>query len=119
MQDVTLLRYATQFEAFKSYCLNKRLGLHSISAVDNHMASYFADLFDNNEGYNAASYTLFGYLMLEADEDVADRFLLPRARAALKGWSSRFPQSSRAGADPALWFLIAAHFLQCCSRDAL
>lgn len=73
------------------------------------MASYFADLLENNEGYNTASYTLFGYLMLEADEDIPDKDLLPRSRAALKGWAARYPQCSRTGADPQLWFLVAKH----------
>ena len=73
------------------------------------MASYFAELLENHEGYNTASYTLFGYLMLEADEDVPDKDLLPQSRAALKGWASRYPQCSRTGADPLIWFLIARH----------
>lgn len=71
------------------------------------MAEYFADLLEQNQGYNSASYTLFGYLMLVADEGVPDKQLFPHSRADLKGWSSRFPQGSRTGADPQIWFLIS------------
>ena len=82
------------------------------------MATYFADLLQHDTAYNTASYTLFGYLMLEADEPMADKFLLPHSRAALKGWASRYPQSSRTGADPDLWFLIAKHLCDIDTRLA-
>ena len=71
------------------------------------MAEYFADLLEQNQGFNSASYTLFGYLLLVADENVPDKQLLPHSRAALKGWTSRYPQGSRTGADPQIWFLIS------------
>ena len=48
--------------------------------------------------------------MLGADEDIPDKDLLRRARAALQGWVSRYPQCSRTGEDPLIWFLIAKYF---------
>eukprot|EP00438_Fugacium_kawagutii_P022824 Skav218924 [mRNA] locus=scaffold2031:23111:23944:+ [translate_table: standard] len=76
------------------------------------MAEYFADLCDEGSSYNVATYTLFGYLMLRADESSPDRLLLPQARAALKGWGSRYPSGSRTGADPLIWILIALHMAE-------
>ena len=118
MQDVTLMRYIEHVSWFKKFCLRRKLVLSDIHKVDKHMATYFADLVQHDAAYNTASYTLFGYLMLEADEPMADKFLLPHSRAALKGWASRYPQSSRTGADPDLWFLIAKHLCDIDTRLA-
>lgn len=78
-----------------------------LSKVDVYMGTYFSDLCEQGEPYNKASYTLFGYILLVADESSPEKLLLPRARQALKGWSSQYPQSSRTGADPQIWFLLA------------
>ena len=45
--------------------------------------------------------------MLVSDESVPEKHLFPIARQALKGWSAKFPQRSRTGADPSIWFLLA------------
>eukprot|EP00438_Fugacium_kawagutii_P002203 Skav236697 [mRNA] locus=scaffold4101:93018:93839:- [translate_table: standard] len=71
------------------------------------MSTYFADLLDDGSTYNDASYTLFGYIILRSNEDIPERSLYPRARQALKGWSVRYPQCSRTGADPLIWYLLA------------
>ena len=83
--------------------------LKNAASTDKRLAEYFTDLFESGAPFNTASYTLFGYILLKTDECVVDKFLHPRARAALKGWSSRHPQGSRTGADPLIWFLIADH----------
>ena len=75
--------------------------------VDRYLGSFFADLCEQGEPYNKASYTLFGYIMLVSDESVPEKHLFPIARQALKGWSAKFPQCSRTGADPSIWFLLA------------
>ena len=72
------------------------------------MAEYFADLYEDGEMYNEASYTLYGYILLRTNVSVPDRDLYPRARGALRGWNSASPQSSRTGADPLIWFLMAS-----------
>lgn len=77
--------------------------------VDVLLCEYFAELLDSGRPYNDASYTLFGYIVLRADEDKPERDLFPRARQALKGWNSKYPQCSRTGADFQIWFLIALH----------
>jgi hypothetical protein len=73
------------------------------------MAEYFADLCEQGSSYHNATYVLFGFLMLRADDPRPDKQLMSYSRAALKGWSSRYPQASRTGAVPAIWQLIAMH----------
>eukprot|EP00438_Fugacium_kawagutii_P021634 Skav219592 [mRNA] locus=scaffold1719:17497:18357:+ [translate_table: standard] len=75
--------------------------------VDKALAEIFSDLMDHGCAYNEASYTLFGYILLRSDSDTPERMLYPRARQALKGWNTRFPQSSRTGADPLVWYVLA------------
>lgn len=107
MQDITLVRYAEAVDRFQTYCLRRSLVLDCMDSVDIHMATFFADLMDDGFSYNDASYTLFGYIILEANVSTPEKLLFPRSRGALKGWNARFPQSSRTGADPLIWFLIA------------
>lgn len=73
------------------------------------MAEYFVDKCENGDTYTSASYTLFGYILLKTDSNIPERQLFPRSRQALKGWSSRFPQCSRTGAGPQIWYHIANH----------
>lgn len=112
VRDITLQRYAEAVQKFKSYCKSQHVSMRKIDAVDECMACYFADLCEQGETYNAASYTLFGYILLEANAPVPEKALFPKARGALKGWSSRFPQSSRTGADPLIWYLLAEEMLK-------
>ena len=107
VKDPTLKKYKGCVDQFLEFARNRRWCLADINGTDVHLAEYFAELCEDGVAYNTASYTLFGYLLLKCDENVPDRQLLPRARAALKGWSSRFPQCSRTGADPQIWYLIA------------
>ena len=107
VKDVTLGRYDQCVTQFKAYARRCRLPLRSISAVDLALCDYFADLLDSGEPQSTASYTLFGYLMLVANESLPDKLLLPRARASLRGWASKYPHGSRVGADPLVWHLLA------------
>lgn len=111
VKDPTLLRYASAVALFQAYCRRRRLVNHSIADVDLHLCEYFADLCDQNRPYNDASYALFGYIVLHADESMPERDLLPRARQALKGWNAHYPQCSRTGADFLIWFLLCEHLL--------
>ena len=76
------------------------------------MSEYFADLYEDGEPYNEASYTLYGYILLRTNESIPEKQLFPKARGALKGWSAASPQSSRTGADPLLWYLLAQHMAE-------
>jgi len=107
VKDPTLNRYNERVLAFEAYCRNKRITLSSRDKVDKGLAEFFADLLDEGCSYNDASYALFGYILLRSDEEVPERMLYPRARQALKGWNARYPQSSRSGADPLIWYLLA------------
>ena len=55
---------------------------------------------------------MYGWLALRADEDLPDRFLLPHAKSALKGWQSRYPGKTRVGYDLKLFDLFALRFAQ-------
>ena len=112
MRDPTLERYSIAVSSFQAYCRKRRLINSNIDNVDLHLCEYFADLCDQNRPYNDASYALFGYIVLHADENTPERDLLPRARQALKGWNAHYPQSSRTGADFLIWFLISEHMME-------
>ena len=77
------------------------------------MAEYFADLFEDGSCYNAASYTLYGYILLRTNESIPEPDLFSKARGALKGWNSHCPQSSRSGADPQIWYVMADEICKC------
>lgn len=109
VRDPTLCKYKEEVDKFLTVAANRRWNLKSDSKTDEHLSVYFADLFEEGATYNTASYTLFGYILLKSDSDQPERTLYPRARQALKGWSSKCPQSSRTGADPQIWFLLASH----------
>ena len=86
----------------------RRFKFKTWQQTDKVMAEYFTDLYEDGEPYNEASYTLFGYILLRTNESVPEKLLYPKARGALKGWSSASPQASRTGADPLLWYLLAS-----------
>lgn len=104
-----MCKYKEEVDKFLTVAANRRWSLKNDSKVDEHLSVYFADLFEDGATYNTASYTLFGYILLKSDSDQPERSLYPRARQALKGWSSKCPQSSRTGADPQIWFLLASY----------
>lgn len=107
VKDNTLLRYNAGVQQFEQYLHRRKLRPRSYSATDRYMAEFFADLCDEGTSYNNATYILFGYLMLRCASTVPDKMMFPLSRNALKGWGSRYPQSSRTGADPLVWQLIA------------
>lgn len=81
--------------------------LQTWEKADKVMAEYFTDLFEDGSCYNAASYTLYGYILLRTNESIPEKDLFPLARGALKGWNAHSPQSTRTGADPQVWYVIA------------
>jgi integrase len=109
VQDKTLIRYHESVCQFDEYLKRRRLKPKRLDDVDKRMAEYFADICEQGSSYHNATYVLFGFLMLRADDPRPDKQLMSYSRAALKGWSSRYPQASRTGAVPAIWQLIAMH----------
>ena len=107
VKDPTLKKYKGCVDQFLQLAVRRRWNISTVDLADKRLAEYFLELCEEGSAYNIASYTLFGYLLLKTDESQPDRSLYPRARAALTGWSSRYPQCSRTGADPLLWYLIA------------
>lgn len=107
VKDPTLLKYNVAVEQFENFCRRRHMTLSSVSQADKHLAEYIADLFDEGEPFNTGSYALYGYILLRVDEGTPEKDLFPRARGALKGWTSRRPQASRTGSDPLVWYLMA------------
>ena len=58
--------------------------------------------------------TVFGYILLHMNSDMPEKMLLSQSKAALKGWSSRFPLHSRTGVDLQVWDVVA---WQCLEND--
>ena len=101
------MKYHQAVEKFQAYCRRRRLCNSTVALADKHMAEYTTDLYEDGEPHNTASYALYGYLLFKVDESSPDKDLFPHTRGALKGWNSRSPQGSRAGADPLIWYRIA------------
>lgn len=102
------MKYDDAVTHFEAYARRRRFKFRTWQQTDVVLAEYFADLYEDGEPYNEASYTLFGYILLRTSETIPEKQLYPKARGALKGWASASPQSSRTGADPLLWYLIAS-----------
>lgn len=107
VKDNTLLRYDAGVQQFEQYLRRRKLKPRNLATVDRYMSEFFADLCDEGTSYNNATYILFGYLMLRCESDLPDKMMFPLSRNALKGWGTRYPQSSRVGADPLIWQLVA------------
>eukprot|EP00438_Fugacium_kawagutii_P013890 Skav219729 [mRNA] locus=scaffold301:281463:306630:- [translate_table: standard] len=100
---------STSVDRFLEFATKKRWVLRPLDRADKHLAEYFAELCDTGATHTLASYTLFGFILLKTESSLPERQLFPLARQALKGWATRFPQSSRTGADPQIWYLLANH----------
>ena len=112
VKQPTLVKYKAAVGEFFLWSKSNSKYLGSISAVDEAMVLFFTDLCEDARPYNNASYCLYGWLCLKADEDAADKALLNRARGALKGWRSRFPGSSRFPVALAVFDLFALFFCE-------
>eukprot|EP00933_Yihiella_yeosuensis_P027732 TRINITY_DN21613_c0_g1_i1.p1 TRINITY_DN21613_c0_g1~~TRINITY_DN21613_c0_g1_i1.p1 ORF type:complete len:203 (-),score=38.41 TRINITY_DN21613_c0_g1_i1:900-1508(-) len=94
----SLLRYQAAAAEFQLWAKEAKLDLSSIQKVDVVATSQFTLQFHENcRCPTDGSYLLFGWLMLEADEDKPDRILLARSHASLAGLKNRRPGSSRSG----------------------
>lgn len=107
VKDSTLVKYHESVVKFEQFCKRRKLCLKTWQDADNSFTEYFADLLEQQQASTVASYALFGYLLLRTNEHTPDKLLYPKARQCLKGWNVRYPQSSRTGADPQIWFLLA------------
>lgn len=75
--------------------------------VDRTMVDYLHTQCEEGMSIVNARSTVFGFIMLKMDSHQPERMLLSQSKAALKGWSSRFPVHSRAGVDLQIWDAIA------------
>lgn len=107
VKDPTLEKYDDAVNAFLSYCRRRRILLGNPRSIDVALSLYFTDLYEDGEPYNLASYALYGYIVLKVDLSIPEKQMFPQARMALKGWSTSSPTSSRTGADPLIWYLMA------------
>lgn len=84
VKDVTLVRYQQAVDTFRVYCQKHSMRSKKMHNVDRYLGSFFADLCEQGEPYNKASYTLFGYIMLVSDESVPENTFSPLLARLLK-----------------------------------
>ena len=118
VRDPTLIRYHEAIKEFASWFSPSKPSWRKPASLDAQLAGYFTDLFEDGAPYTSASYALFGCLLLRIDSELPERQLCPRACQALKGWQSKCPTSTRSGADPLIWYLMAEHLCNICPQAA-
>eukprot|EP00435_Cladocopium_sp_Y103_P010201 s4329_g2.t1 len=106
VKGITLGRYQQAVTQFESWAEKMRKSLGP-AGVDRTMVEYLHELCEQGHPIIDARSTLFGFILLRLDSPAPEKFLMPQSKAALKGWTSRFPTHSRAGVDLKVWNMIA------------
>ncbi|CAK0814975.1 unnamed protein product [Prorocentrum cordatum] len=91
--NATLERYAAAVQEFEVYAKTKKLDLQPLSRLDDSLAQYFVDLYDDGFGVWEGRNTLYGYRLLRLK--TTGKVDLPKALASLKGWVKRSPGRMR------------------------
>lgn len=68
-------------------------------------------LCEDGRSITDARSTVFGFILFKCESPLPEKLLLPQSKAAIKGWSSRFPTHSRAAVDLQVWDVVAAKCL--------
>ena len=113
VKEPTLLRYYHAVADFRSWCRAKGwvFGQHEVQEADKALEQYFEDLFRDARFPACGRDALFGYLLLYAEADRADRDLMHRARRSLKGWQSRCRYKSRSPQALEVFYLFGCYML--------
>ena len=106
VKPITLARYSQAVASFTKWATQHRRSLGP-NNVDRPMVDFLHVLCEEGDSIVTARSTVYGYIMLKLDSNLPEKLLLPQSKAALKGWSSRFPHHSRAGVDLQIWDVIA------------
>ena len=113
VKPITLGRYKDAVQQLETWALRNRKSL-SQRLCDRTIVEYLQYICETGGTICLARSTVFGFILLRCESNWPERFLLPQAKAALKGWSSRFPTHSRAAVDLSVWYCVAA---QCLASD--
>ena len=108
----TVLLYDDHVTGFLAWMKQNRKRGTDSDSIDRHMSIYFNLLFEDGEGYNVASYTLFGWIALRMVPRQPEKDLLPLARAALSAWRGLSPGRTRVGVPPQVIYHFAAFCIQ-------
>ena len=106
VKAVTLGRYLQAVSQFESWVEQNRRSLGP-SRVDRTMVDYIHFICEQGRPIIDARSAVFGYILLRSESNTPEKFLMTQAKAALKGWTSRFPTHSRAAVDLQVWNVIA------------
>lgn len=106
VKHTTLGRYQQAVTQFENWAARMRKSLGP-ARVDHTVVEYLHELCEQGRPIIDARSTVFGLILLRLDSPLPERFLMPRSKAALKGWTSRFPSHSRAAVDLKVWNMVA------------
>ena len=104
--------YQNAVNTFACWCRRHGRPYGTHKSADESMAVFLAEQCEEGVSLTEASYTVFGWILLRSKEHLPAKQQMPFSRAALKGWRSRFPGSSRSGVDLCIWDAIALECLQ-------
>lgn len=108
---MTLGRYQHAVKMLELWAIRHHRSLNSSSA-DATIVTYLHELCEQSGSIVDARSTVYGFIMLRMESSLPERMLLGQSKAALRGWSSRFPVHSKAGVDLRIWDVIAFQCLQ-------
>ena len=106
VKPITLARYMQAVELLERWANQNRRSL-APRVVDRTITDYLHVLCESGSSIVDARSVVYGFIMLRMSSDGPERFLLSQAKAALRGWSARFPTHSKAGIDLVVWDVIA------------
>ncbi|CAK0844899.1 unnamed protein product [Prorocentrum cordatum] len=87
----TLHTYKAEVAEFRAWAAGRGLGLRTPEAADSAMSDNFDWLFAQREQPQAGRWTLHGYALLHLSHLGRGGHVLPRAKAALRGWIRQMP----------------------------
>ena len=110
VKPITLKRYQKAVEEFEHWAFTHKRSL-SVSRVDRSCVDYLHWLCEQGRSVVDARSTVYGYVMLKADSEQPERFLMSQSKTALKGWTTRFPIHSRSAVELRVWDAVAGQCL--------
>ncbi|CAK0827978.1 unnamed protein product [Prorocentrum cordatum] len=87
----TLRTYKAEVAEFRAWAAGRGLGLRTPESADSAMSDYFDWLFAQRGQPQLGRWTLYGYALLHLSHLGRGGHVLPRAKAALRGWVRQMP----------------------------
>ena len=111
VKPVTLARYSQAVAELDAWAAKHRRSLN-VKYIDRTIVDFLHQMCQAGRSIVDARSVVYGFILLRMNSDLPERLLLSQSKAALKGWSSRFPNHSRAGVDLMVWDVVAWQCLQ-------